>query len=290
MVMNRVPLEMNSSVSPENRSFLFILVPPAGSPIFGWQLGIVVILMLVVFGCAKTSVTSNEPASDRPVPNVEKSASATNPGTVSDEEIIKRWPQAFGRSEQEFAEHRVTLVHVLSDPVFADQHDSIRSLIANADLIREEHGDLFLQAAKEHRREPEEFHFLCHNSAQNALFQVVELIKKLPLDSKQASLERIQDFMKSYQRNLSQWQPVLVSYSRAGVDLQPHYGASPQDLTEKLTESMRLAQSVPSHIAADDVVSAYIVQRNATLLMDVVNWGLFYYYQEVYKKSRPANP
>ena len=82
----------------------------------------------------------------------------------------------------------------------------------------------------------------------------------------------------------------MASYSRAGIDVQTRYGANPQDLANKFSESMPLAASVPSYIATDDVVTAYIVQRNATLLMDVVDWGLAVFYEEVYKKSRPTNP
>jgi hypothetical protein len=132
---------------------------------------------------------------------------------------------------------------------------------------------------------------MCHDSAESALFQVEELIKQLPSDSKQGSIKRIQGFMATYQRNLSQWRPVLASYSHTGIEVQTRYGANPKDLENKLSESIRLAESVQSYIAMDDVVTAYIVERNATLLMDVVFYGLAAgYYDDVYMKSRPANP
>jgi hypothetical protein len=245
--------------------------------------------MLFVTACSDAPAPrpqSQIATSERP-----NTASSANPAAKSDQETIDGWTRIYEENELAFKAYRAALTDVLSNPTFADQHEALRSLLANADLVRKEHADSFLRAARGPMMRAAFFHYMCHGAAESALFQVAELIKGLPSDSKQRSIERIQDFMRTYQGNLSQWTPVLASYSQAGTDVHARFGADPKDLENKLTESVPLAQSVPSYIAMDDVVTAYIVGRNATLLMDVVFYGLgAAYYDEVYVKSRPAKP
>jgi hypothetical protein len=226
--------------------------------------------------------------------NPTESKSDDDEKRVAEHDAESTESEKFFKDEREFLEHRTALMKVLSDPTFADQHAALQALMRNADLIRQEHVHAFPRATAEGRKEAASHHFWMHWEAMTALFQVRAVFDGLPHSSKSQLIDRMQGFRNHYDNDLKQFRPVVESFSRAGLGVRARYEAlndeRPEDLPPKLDESIVLFESVPSYLAADDAVSAYIVQRNATLLMDAVRFGLAPYYVDVYQKSRPANP
>lgn len=198
--------------------------------------------------------------------------------------------KAFQHHEQAYVQHRMDLAKVAADPAFRDQAPAIEALLKDAEAIKKAHEGQVRRTISEKRKEDTDRHFLIYFAPVGALYQVSELIRRLPSSSKKGLVDVIEGFRLTHQRNVSRWQPVLAAYARAGVDVQSRYEADPQGLEDSFNASLKLAESVPAWMAADDFVSAYVIQRHATLLMDVVWLSLAEYEDQIYKRSRPAYP